>query len=334
MGEASLLRTEGGGPVVLVAPHARAPLAAAARLVTSEPKIQADFAARVEDWHDEGSGEALAAAAQVLGAVSLRPALPRALADLNRGWAGRIETVETLFGKGAVDAWVRGNLVPGALDALERYWRGAMAELRAACVDARALVELHSYGDLGSTYDREGGGRPVRRPACAIIHGAPWASARPVGISRLIPANLRGTPWRIEGRVGDALALAGFEPGPSPYPTLLPWNLSARFLADRWFRWLGATGRLPADTAEALTDRCWGNEQDPAIDEAIDGGTGLAGVAPLAAQLGAWSHDGPALADRFALETGVFTLGVELRIDRVADAPAFGKAVGEALRQA
>ncbi|MBA2321779.1 MAG: hypothetical protein H0V89_11570 [Deltaproteobacteria bacterium] len=328
---ASLIARPGSDRVVLVAPHARAPYEAALPYFSSNVSVRDELAARVLDWHDEGSAEALEAAADVLGSIALKPTIPRAVVDLNRGWAGRVETVETLFGKGAVDTWVRANLVEGGLERLEGYWRGAMAELRAACANATGLVELHSYGDLGSSYDRVGGGRPVRRPTTAIVHGAPWATARPVGIARLIPANLRGTPWRIESAVGNALADVGLEPGPSPYPTLLPWNLSARFLADRWFGWLASSGRLPASTASALVDLCWGHEQDPTVDVACEGGGGFEGAQALAAQLGEWSHEGPALADRFSDETGVFTLGVELRIDRVADAPAMGRAVANAL---
>jgi hypothetical protein len=248
--------------------------------------------------------------------------MPRGVVDLNRGWKGRQEQVETLFGKGALDQWVRANLVPGAEPRLEGWYRAAMAEIRAAAADVPVLVELHSYGDLGSTYDRNAGGRPMRRSEAAVVHGAPWASAFPVGLSRFVPANLRGTPWTLEARVGASLADRGIAIGPSPYPTLLPWTISARFLAERWFRWLGRSGRLPTDLAARLADLAWTDEQaepeHPALTE-------------LTAALGDWSHAGARLADGFAVEDGSATLGVELRVDLVRHAAAFGEAVADAV---
>jgi hypothetical protein len=321
-------------PIVLVAPHGTAPLEAAAPLV--EGAVQTDFAARVADWHDEGSAEALEAAADALGLPGFRPGLPRALVDLNRGWTGRTEAKETLFGKGALDAWCSANLRPGARDAVEAYYRAAIAELEAAAAHARGFVELHSYGDLGSTYDREAGGRPVRRAMCAVVTATPWASAYPVGLARLLPGDLRGTPYAIERAVSDSLATAGFMPGPSPYPTQGPWALSTRFLAARWFTWLASTGRLSDEAATRLKRAAWHDEQDAEIEAVATGSVeepaALRGVRDLARAMGAWSHEAGDLGLRFLDATGTFTLVVELRVDRAADGAAFGRAVAEGLR--
>jgi hypothetical protein len=312
-----------GAPTTLfVAPHAPSPLEAVRALVRDEPAVQRELAERVADWHDEGTDVALDAATRRSGQRGLRPRMPRGVVDLNRGWRGRPEAVETLFGKGALDQWVRANLVPGAEPQLEAWYRSAMAEIRAAAAGVRVLVELHSYGDLGSTYDRNAGGRPMRRSEAAVVHGAPWASAFPVGLARFIPANLRGTPWALEARVGASLADRGIAVGPSPYPTLLPWTISARFLAERWFSWLGRSARLPAGLAAELADLAWTDEQAEVDHPAL---------LDLAAALGAWSHDGAGLADAFAVEDGSATLGVELRIDLRGHAGAFGEAIADAV---
>lgn len=331
----TLVHLPGGPDLLFVAPHAPAPLEAAFPFVHETPEIRAELADRVADWHDLGTDEALAAAVARSGSTGLRPTLPRAVMDLNRGWRGRVEERETLFGKGAVDAWVGTNLNDGALPQLEAWYRSAQAGIRAAAREARALVELHSYGDLGSTYDRMAGGRPQLRAEAAVVHGAPWATAFPVGLSRLIPANLRGTPWPVEVKVGTALRERGIRLGQSPYPSLLPWTVSARFLAERWFGWLGRTGQLSVAVADRLADLAWTDEQALEVDAAATGAPGnpeWPGVAELAARIGAWSHDGARLADTFADEDGSFTLGVELRIDLRDRAAAFGEAIADALR--
>ncbi|MEQ1505723.1 MAG: hypothetical protein ABMB14_26045 [Myxococcota bacterium] len=329
-----LIRLSGREDLLFVAPHAPAPLTAAEAFVTDEPAIRAELADRVADWHDLGTDAALAAAVERAGCQGLRPTVPRAVVDLNRGWRGRAEQAETLFGKGAIDGWVRGNLVDGAEAALERYWRGAIAGIREASRSARAVIELHSYGDLGSTYDRLAGGRPMVRSEAAVVHGAPWATAFPIGLSRLIPANLRGASFGTEVRVGEALAAHRIRLGPSPYPAQLPWTVSARFLADRWFRWLGRTGRLPAEVADRLADLTWTDELAPEVDAVVAAGSDdgdWPGVAALAARIGAWSHDGAALVEAFAVEDGSYTVGVELRIDLKDRGAEFGAAVADAV---
>ena len=163
----------------------------------------------------------------------------------------------------------------------------------------------------------------------------PWASAYPVGLARLLPGDLRGTPWALERAVTDALAARGFRAGPSPYPNQGPWALSVRFLAARWFAWLGRTGRLPADTAAELVRLAWTDDQDPAAEAVATGEApeteALRGVRDLARAMGAWSHEAGRLGDAFLAEEGAFTLVVELRNDRVADAEAFGEAVADGL---
>lgn len=329
----ALLTTAGAAPVVLIAPHATAPLDAARPFV--DPADHEALAAHVAEWHDAGSGRALAAAAEALGATALKSPLPRGLVDLNRGWRGRVEAKETLFGKGALDAWSAAHLRPGAREALEGWYRAAIGEIAHAAEGARGFVELHSYGDLGSTYDRLAGGRPVRRAEAAVVAATPWATAHPVGLARLIPGDLRGTPWGLEREVGDALAVAGLRIGPHPYPAQGPWALSTRFLAARWFAWLGRTDRLPTPTATRLAQLAWHDEQDAEVDTVAAGGpepAHLAGVARLAATIGEWSHDGPGLGDAFLREDGSFTLVVELRNDRVERAAAFGEAVAHGIR--
>jgi hypothetical protein len=324
----------GRGDVVFVAPHAETGLGDAARHLLPDPEVQAALADRVALWHDGGTLEALEAAVTATGAPGLRPNLPRGLLDLNRGWRGRVEAQETLFGKGALDQWVRARLAPGGEAALEAWYRQAMSEMHAATRGARGFVELHSYGDLGSTYDQQAGGRPVRRSESSCIHGAPWNTAFPVGVARLIPASLRGTPWTREAAIGRALVPVGLTLGPGPYPSLIPWSVTSRFLASRWFGWLGQAGVLPIATTEVLEHLAWTDEQSEAVDRAVATGEepdSLRGVAALAAMLTRWTHEGADLADRFQAETGVFTVGIELRIDRVDRAEAWGAAVAQAV---
>lgn len=57
------------------------------------------------------------------------------------------------------------------------------------------------YGDLGSTYDRLRGGRPLRRSEAAVVLSTPWATQLPVGLARLLPGDLRGTPKARENAV-------------------------------------------------------------------------------------------------------------------------------------
>ena len=278
----------------------------------------------------------MAAAARHLGAPGLAPILPRGLMDLNRGWKGRVEAKETLFGKGALDAWAAAHLREGGREALEGWYRAALGQIRAAAEAAQGFVEVHSFGDLGSTYDKQAGGRPVRRPEAALISATPWASAYPVGLARLLPGDLRGTPWPLERAVTDALQVRNFRVGPAPYPTQGPWALSARFLAARWFRWLAQTGRLPMATAETLVALAWTDEQDPRLEAAATGQSeepaDLVGVRDLAKAMGAWSHDAGQLGDIFLSEDKAFTLVVELRNDRTDDAEPFGLAVAEGLQ--
>ena len=326
----------GHGSVLLVAPHATAALAAAVPFMDTDATVQATLASHVADWHDAGSGEAMAVAARHLGAAGLAPILPRGLMDLNRGWKGRVEAKETLFGKGALDAWVGAHLRDGARDALEGWYRAALAQIREVSQEGPGFVEIHSYGDLGSTYDMQAGGRPVRRPEAALIVGAPWASAYPVGLARLLPGDLRGTPWPLERAVTDALQRQNFRVGPGPYPTQGPWALSARFLAARWFRWLAQTDRLPVATAVALEVLAWTDEQDPHLEAVATGQQDepeqLRGVKHLAQAMGAWSHDAGKLGDEFLSDAKCFTLVVELRNDRTTDAEAFGTGVAQGLQ--
>ncbi len=319
--EPAVVEIPGKNDVVFTAPHGYAEFTMASPFVDSDAAVQQELEARVAEWHDEGSREALDAAARASGRVGIRPLLPRGLMDLNRGWKGRVEAKETLFGKGALDGWAREHLAPGAEPALEAWYRAALGEVRRVSEGARGLVELHSYGDLGSTYDKQAGGRPVRRSQAAVIPATPWASAYPVGLARFVPGDLRGADWALERRAGDALADIGIRVGPHPYPAQGPWTLSIRFLAAKWFRWLGDTGRVGKDAADALIERAWTDEQadDPA------------GTESLLKDMGAWTHDPGDLGMRFREETGVFTLVAELRIDLVHKAEDFGRAVAHAV---
>lgn len=321
-----LLHREGRAGILFLAPHGYAPLERAVPFLSPDDAVQRDLAERVADWHDLGTEEALIAATEVSGYGGLQTSLPRALVDLNRGWRGRVEERETLFGKGALDSWVRTHLRGAdALVELEAWYRAAMAQIRAAASGARLMVELHSYGDLGSTYDRNSGGRPMLRSEVSIVHGAPWATSFPVGLARFIPADLRGTPRPLEAAVGVALDQHTLALGPSPYPILLPWNLSARFLAERWFSWLGRSGRLPTQTAERLADLAWTDEQHDSFDREL-----FPGAHELEQTIHRWSHDGSDLVRAFHAQDGSATLGMELRIDLRGRATAFGAAVAEA----
>lgn len=328
----ALIHIPGAFPVLFVAPHATTPVEAAAPFVESSKDV---LSAHIGGWHDTGSGEALDVAVRALRAPGFKPALPRGLLDLNRGWKSRDEGKETLFGKGALDAWAKAHVREGATDALEKWYRGALSELRAGSTACRGFVEIHSYGDLGSTHDQQAGGRPVRRSEAAVVAATPWATAFPVGLARLIPGDLRGCPWDLQRRVGDALVDAGLHIGPNPYPAQGPWALSMRFLAARWFAWLGQSGQLPAETAARLVDLTWTDEQHPIIDAIATGqaeeGADWRGIADLAAEMGAWSHAPGAAGDRFLAETGTFTLVAELRNDKIDRAEAFGECLARAV---
>ncbi len=315
----------GESGLVFVAPHAEAPFERVLPFLRPDAPLDA-VRAYVEDWHDLGSGEALDAALATCGARGFGPVVPRGLLDLNRGRA-RPEAQETLFGKGPISSAMREWLAEGSDARLESARLAAMAELSAATRSARALVELHSYGDLGSSYDRDAGGRPVRRPEACVVTATPWATPRPVGLARLIPGDLACAPWRAQRVVLDALDAAGFAVGPHPYPQQGPWALSARFVAARWFRWLGSTGRLPVATAAILAELAWLDEQAIAIG-ALEA---LPGVGEVARLTGEWSHAAGDLAAEFTASQSGMGLTVELRVDKQARAPALGEAVARAL---
>lgn len=326
-------RARGTAPVVLVAPHGVAPLEAAQSFLDPDPAVQAQLAAHVAEWHDAGSLEVLQAAAVAAQATAVHNTLPRGVLDLNRGWRGREEAQESLFGKGAVDRWVGEHLISGAAQQLEARYRAAMQVIRSASTGKRGMVEVHSYGDLGSTYDKLAGGRPVRRAEASLVDAAPWRTARPVGLARLIPGDLRALPWALHRGIGDALAEAGVQLGPHPYPSQAPWTVSARFLAERWFLWVAEQGLVPVAAAQRLADLAWLDEQDSSIDRACDGDEDgpLRGVHDLAPRIHEWSHRPGELAARFVRDTGIFATTLELRLDLIGQAPAVGKAVGGAL---
>ena len=323
----------GATPVVLVAPHTVAAIGPAVRFVAADPTVQAQFAAHVLEWEDVGSLEAFGAAVTGLAATGVRNALPRGLIDLNRGWRGRVEAQETLFGKGAVDRWVGENLAPGARDDVQACYRQAIAAIRTAAQGKRGMVEVHSYGELGSTYDQLNGGRPVRRSEVAVVDATPWASARPVGLAQLIPGDLRAVPWPLYRAFGDALGARGLHLGPHPYPAQAPWTLSNRFLADRWFGWLGQQGLLPAVTAARLQELAWTDEQHPDLDAALRGEpvAALDGAQELSRITLQWSADASVLGRRFVRETGVFATTVELRLDLAGRATDAGEGIGAAI---
>jgi hypothetical protein len=155
-----------------------------------------------------------------------------------------------------------------------------------------------------------------------------------VGIAHLIPADLRGLPRALERGVEDELASIGLTVGPSPYPPVSPWAVSVRFLAARWFAWLGRTQVIPVPTAVHLARLAWVDEQNPEVDEVVAGRIteppGLEGVRALAQLIGGWNHDGARLGDDFRRD-GTFTLVVELRIDHVDRSAALGQAVARAI---
>ncbi len=310
---------DGRGDVVFVAPHGEVAHATAAPFVRGDAAA-AEVEAYLADWHDLGSREALLEAVARTGAPGALPRLPRGLVDLNRGRA-LPEAQETLFGKGPITATMRAWLAPGAEDALLAAHRGALARLSVETSGARALVELHSYGDLGSSYDRATGGRPVRRAEAAVVTATPWATARPLGLARFIPADLPLAPWRAQRALGQALDAAGFRVGPHPYPQQGPWALSARFVAAHWFTWLGEIGRLTATTAAALADMAWRDEHDPR--QATLGPDSEA----LAALMGAWTHEAGALGEAFTDSGRAVGLTAELRVDLASRGAAFGAAV-------
>jgi len=329
---APLLVHPGTGPVVFVAPHAAASVASVRHLFRPEEHVELD--ARVADWIDEGSLEALDAAHAVSGGPAARPSLPRAIFDLNRGEV-RPGVKETLFDKGAVDDWTTARLTPDAAEALRAIHRAQIATLRELCDGRTALVELHSYGELGSTYDQLNGGRPVRRAAACIVESMPWTTATPLGLARLVPGDLIGCPWPIRRRIGDALADQGIELGPSPYPRQGPWTLSARFLASRWFDFIAARGLLPDATAAWLKDRVWGvDAMNPRIDAAAAGQPDpeLPGLDTFSRHIGAWSREPSELSAEFLRETGTLAFGVELRLDLAPRADLVGMAVGRIFR--
>ncbi|CAK9045592.1 unnamed protein product [Durusdinium trenchii] len=338
-----LQRREGGAdraPVLLVAPHATAELDTVASFVAGWPENRPEVAEEMNEWHDEGSGEAFEVCCTQLQAPGFRPILPRGLMDLNRGWLGRTEEAETLFGKGALSAWSKEHLKVGASELLETWYRNALHEIRMASELGHGMVEIHSYGDLGSTYDRLRGGRPLRRSEAAVVLSTPWATQLPVGLARLLPGDLRGTPKALERLVDEELERAGFHLGPSPYPAQGPWALSTRFLAARWFRWLAQKGHLPSATAEHLVTLAWCNEHDAETEQVATGQldarndhSRLQGVRELALRMGDWSHAASQLGDEFCKEAGCFTLVIEMRCDLVKSAEAFGTAIAEALRR-
>ena len=223
----------------------------------------------------------------------------------------------------------------GGADALEGWYRAALSSLRSASEDRKGFVEIHSYGDLGSTYDRENGGRPVRRSQAAVVHATPWATQFPVGLARLLPGDLRGTPKQLERLLDQSLEKHGFKLGQSPYPAQGPWALSTRFLASRWFLWLAKVGHLPPLTAEHLSFLAWQDEHDAETEAAATGkipeNDKLRGVRDLAAMMSEWSHRPGELGDSFGEETQCFTLVVEMRCDRADDAASFGSAVADAV---
>lgn len=310
--------------VFLITPHAGGDFARGRTYY--QDGLDTELADRFEDWHEGGAAAVAVAMSEVLGVPSVQVGLPRDVVDLNRPLLVEPPAVETLFGKSAIDAWTRGRLRPGAEAELRAYYAASMAEIRAASASARVFVEIHEYGEKGSTYDQQGAERrPFRRPPCALIPGTPWSTSDLSslrGIERLLPANLAGLPWPLELAVGNALR-PPFIPGTSPYPTRTPWALSSRFLAAGFFAWAGRAGVLPAAAAAALADRAWG---DPLVGPAIEG------TEALAARVAEWKGDGGAgLVDRFNEEAGVATMVIEIRNDLRADAAALGRQVGEGI---
>eukprot|EP00435_Cladocopium_sp_Y103_P060626 s376_g22.t1 len=324
---------EGSFPVLLVAPHATAELEEVGPFIQGWPDNKLEVAEEMNEWHDEGSGEAFEAACRKLGAPGFRPVLPRGLMDLNRGWKGRErDEKETLFSKGAISAWGLEHLHPDALEPLEERYRGALEKLREASKNLKGFVEMHSYGDLGSTYDLQNGGRPLRRSEAAVVVSTPWATQQPVGLARMLT---KAHPRKkLERLVDLELEKQGFKLGPSPYPIQGPWAISTRYLAARWFRWLAEKGHLPMETAEHMAMLAWVNEQDAEAEAVATGKVPehgkLRGIRDLAVKMGEWSHSASNLGEVFQQEAKCFTLVIEMRCDLAPRAEAFGLAIAEA----
>lgn len=249
-----------------------------------------------------------------------------------------LEVFRTLFGKGAISMWGLQHLRPGnCLEHLETWYRGAMDQLRQSSRNSRGFVEIHSYGDLGSTYDRQNGGRPLRRSEAAVVLSTPWATQRPVGLARLLPGDLRGTPKVLERILDLELEKQGFKLGPSPYPIQGPWAISTRFLAACWFRWLAEKGHLPQETAEHMAVLAWVNEHDSEAEAVATGKVPehgkFRGIRDLAVKMGEWSHAASNLGEVFQAEAKNFTLVVEMRCDLAPKAEQFGVAIAEALHK-
>lgn len=306
-------------PILCIAPHAIVPtddavLALLRPELRDDPRVQAE----AREWEEAGVIEARDAFIEASGALTAPvPTLPRWICDLNRPWEG---TGDTLLGKPAVPLPIRPWLRDGALDELHAIYRADLLAVRRLA--DTTLVEPHSYGALGSTFDQAGRGRPVARPATALIVGAPWRTAHPTGLARLIPPTLDATPWGLQVAVGDALDAAGLTPGLNPYGTLLPWGLSTRALASAWFRFLAAEGELSQATAQHLEDLAWSDS--PAAEAPT-----LPGTAALIDRLEHWGHDSATLADRFRASTPAVILVAELREDlaRAGRAADFGQAL-------
>lgn len=310
--------------VFLITPHAGGDFARGRSFY--QDGLDAELADRFEDWHEGGAAGVAVALSDVLGRPTTQVGLPRDVVDLNRPLLSEPPAVETLFGKSAIDGWTRARLRPGAEAELRAYYAASMAEIRAASRSARLFVEVHEYGEKGSTYDQQGAERrPFRRPACALIPGTPWSTSDLSslrGIERLLPANLAGLPWPLELAVGARLR-PPFIPGTSPYPTRTPWALSSRFLAAGFFAWAGQAGVIPVAAAAALADRAWGDPFD---------GAPVDGTEELAARVAEWKGDGGAgLVDRFNVEARLATMVIEIRNDLRADAAALGRQVGEGI---
>ena len=188
-----------------------------------------------------------------------------------------------------------------------------MDQLRQSSRNSRGFVEIHSYGDLGSTYDRQNGGRPLRRSEAAVVLSTPWATQRPVGLARLLPGDLRGTPKVLERILDLELEKQGFKLGPSPYPIQGPWAISTRFLAACWFRWLAEKGHLPQETAEHMAMLAWVNEHDSEAEAVATGKVPehgkFRGIRDLAVKMGEWSHAASNLGEVFQEEGQEFHLG-------------------------
>lgn len=318
--------------ILCIAPHAIVPTdGRVLDLVREDLRDDPRVMEEAREWEEAGVIEARDAMNGALGGASTGiprlPRLPRWICDLNRPWSGRAGEEQSLLGKPAVPLGVRGWLREGALDDIHALYAADLEEARHLAAQARGIVEPHSFGALGSTFDAAGRGRPVARPATAIIVGAPWRTAHPTGLARFIAPTLDATPWPLQVAVGDALDAAGLTPGLNPYGSLLPWGLSMRALAAEWFRYLAESGALPADTARRLEDLAWGDVFDPMLDADEPG---LEGAAGLRDRLERWGTEGAELVQGFrATRPGWFILAVELREDiaRAGGGADFGRAL-------